>query len=311
MDFTAHERDGLILTRDLIPIGVTHRDLVRAVAAGRLVRLRRGAYVPTAAWAELGARERHVLRMRAASRSAGHPLVFARESAAALWNIPLDDFPDEVVVLEQWRGGGRSEPGVRRTTRGATTAGVLTIGEFSCTDVARTVLDLTRTMPFSQAVPLLDWSISSRNAYRIEKRDLTAEAERMRCAPKQWRAIDFADARSGSIGESEARAVIHELGFVAPHLQRRFVDREGEMFSDFHWEGPNVAAEFDGKAKYTREEYTKGDPAEVVWREKKREDRLRRQVRTVVRILTADVRRPAVLATLLRDAGIPRRGSGG
>ena len=68
----------------------------------------------------------------------------------------------------------------------------------------------------------------------------------------------------------------------------------------------DAAVEFDGKTKYTRNEFTKGDPAEVVWREKKREDRLRRQVRTVVRVLTSDVRTPSLLDAKLRDAGIHR-----
>lgn len=80
------------------------------------------------------------------------------------------------------------------------------------------------------------------------------------------------------------------------------------MFTDFWWRSVNVASEFDGKQKYTRQEYTGGDPGEVVWREKKREDRLRRQVRGIVRILTSDVKHPARLERLLLDAGIPRRG---
>jgi len=132
----------------------------------------------------------------------------------------------------------------------------------------------------------------------------------MRVPAALWRAIDFSTSLSGSIGESDARAVMYQLGYPRPQLQVRFSDAEGDIFPDFYFAEDDAAVEFDGKAKYTRDEYTKGDPAEVVWREKKREDRLRRQVRTVVRILFEDVRSPLLLQRKLADAGIRRNGGG-
>lgn len=133
----------------------------------------------------------------------------------------------------------------------------------------------------------------------------------MRCSSANWQAIEFASSDSGSWGESDCRAAIHLLGYPAPELQRRFVDSEGEMFVDFYFDRDDVACEFDGKSKYTHDKYTMGDPAEVVWREKKREDRLRKQVRTVVRILTEDVRNPHLLDRKLREAGVRRHGPAG
>jgi len=132
----------------------------------------------------------------------------------------------------------------------------------------------------------------------------------MKVSPAVWRTVEFATSLSGSIGESEARAVMHLLGYPPPRLQVKFTDAEGNMFPDFYFEEVDAVAEFDGKTKYTRDVYTKGDPAEVLWREKKREDRLRRQVRTVVRILTEDVRNPRLLERKLTEGGI-RRSAGG
>ena len=224
--------------------------------------------------------------------------------------MPLNEFPAAVVVLDRWRGGGRSEPGVIRTARGATTAQLVVRHGYECTTLARTALDVCRGLTFLSAVPLLDWCLWEQNPLAVTKEELIGEASSMKVSSVLWRGIDFATSLSGSIGESEARGTIHELGYPQPQLQRRFVDAEGEMFPDFYFEDDDAVVEFDGKTKYTRDEYTKGDPAEVVWREKKREDRLRRQVRTVVRILTEDVRTPRFLHRKFSEAGI-RRAVGG
>lgn len=101
---------------------------------------------------------------------------------------------------------------------------------------------------------------------------------------------------------------MYELGFPVPELQVRFSDGQGEMFPDYFWPGPRVAGEFDGKGKYLRPAYgTQLTPGEIVWQEKKRHDRLRKQVSDVVRIVMADVMNPARLCEMLLDAGLQRR----
>jgi hypothetical protein len=279
----------------------------RAVGRGQLVRLRRGAFVRSELWASSSASDQHRIRIAAVASAARSRPVLARHSAAALWGIPLDDFPSAVVVLDRWRGGGRSEPGVIRTARGADSAQVVLRFGFECTTLARTVLDVCRGADFRSIVPLVDWCLWERNPLAITKDELAAEASVLRVSPTLWRAIDFATSLSGSMGESEARVVIHQLGYPNPQLQRKFSDAAGDMFPDFYFERDDAAVEFDGKTKYTRNEFTRGDPAEALWREKKREDRLRRQVRTVVRILTEDVRTPPLLERKFHEAGIRRR----
>jgi len=88
-------------------------------------------------------------------------------------------------------------------------------------------------------------------------------------------------------------------------LQQRFVDDEGAMFTDFWWPECGVAGEFDGVGKYLREEWMDGrSAAEVVIDEKRREDRLRRQVPTVVRWGWDVAGSPSGLGLLLRRAGV-------
>ncbi len=312
MTLEALARNGIIVVDRISPLVSDPRMFASAYARGELVRLRRGFYVGREHWDSTGAREQHILRIRAAVAAARRPVVIAGVSAAALWGMPIDgDWPLEVTFLDEWRGGGRSEPGVRRTAAGFTTARVVERQGLHVTDLARTALDVAKTYPLPEAVGSVDWALSQRNTSAVGLSDLSEELDRLH--PRTGRrhleqVLALATSLSGSFGESTARVVIHLLGFLAPELQTELRDAEGQMFTDFWWRSVNVASEFDGKQKYTRQEYTGGDPGEVVWREKKREDRLRRQVRGIVRILTSDVKHPARLERLLLDAGIPRRG---
>lgn len=310
MGLEALARDGLIIVDQIRPFISDQRMLRRAHEHGELVRLRRGVYVDRRQWDAANGCEQHILRIRSVMTAVQRPVVLAGMSAAALWGIPIEgDWPREVTILDEWRGGGRSEPGVRRTAAGFVTARTVELQGFRVTNLARTALDVARRHPFAEAVGSVDWVLSESSPNVITVPDLSEELERMR--PRTGRrhleqVVGFGTSLSGSYGESTARAVIHLLGFKAPELQVTFRDAQGRMDTDFFWSHVRVAGEFDGKQKYTRNEYTAGDPGEVLWREKRREDRLRRLVHGVVRILTSDVKHPQSLERLLLDAGVPR-----
>ena len=305
-------RNGLVLSRDIQHLPSATRELKRQVARGSLLRLRRGAYVPSDVWGAASLRERHILRARSVVEHAESPVILAGYSAAAIWGMPVfEEWPDDVTVLDRWKGGGRSEPGVRRTAAGFGTAEYANVDGFPVTSLARTALMVVRPQPLTRAVGTVDWTLGRHCPHPLTKDDLANEVRRMnlRTGTRQLEeVVRFASAHSDSFGESRARAVIHTLGFQQPELQAEFRDEEGSMFADFFWRSASVVVEFDGKVKYVRDEYSRGNPAEVVWREKKREDRLRRQVRVVVRIVTADIEEPVRLERLLLDARVPRRG---
>lgn len=286
------------------------RSLRRDAQRGQLIKLRRGAYVTPETWSSATGTERHLLRARATLAALKRPVALAGISAAAVWGMPVnEEWPDEVTVLDEWRGGGRSEPGVKRTAAGFASAEIVVVEGMPVTTIARTALDVARTHTFATAIGTLDWTLWRRRPGALDKSDLTDELWRMarRNRPRHLeRCIQFATHLSDSFGESKARAVMHTLGFEAPELQVEFHDAEGAIYPDYFWRSVMVAGEFDGKAKYTRDEYAAGDPSEVVWREKKREDRLRRMCSGVTRIVTADVERPSRLERLLIAAGVPR-----
>jgi hypothetical protein len=252
--------------------------------------------------------------VKAVVEAADAPVVVAGISAAALWGMPVSgDWPTSVMLLQERRGGGRIEPGVRRTSVGHLTAITEMVDGVLATSLARTALDVARRAPFSEAVGSVDWAMWRQNPAAISQEALGREIELLggaRGFRHMARIATFATSLSDSFGESQARAVIHLLGFAAPELQVEFRDSQGAMFTDFFWRSIRVAAEFDGKQKYTRDKYTAGDPSEVVWREKKRTDRLLRQISSVERIVMSDVSTPQRLAAILAEAGVPRFNSG-
>ena len=312
MDYDALGHNGLILFNQVRHVFDDSRGLRRDAERGILVRLRRGAFVTRGVWDGADSRERHLLRARAALAVTARPSALAGVSAAALWGMPIDeDWPSEVTILDEWRGGGRSEPGVRKTAAGFRTASLQIVDGMSVTSIERTALDVARTHSFAKAIGTLDWVLWRKRPGAPNKVMLVDELNRLnpRFGMRHLeRCVAFSTSLSDSFGESTARAVIHLLGFEAPELQVEFFDSHGRMEPDFYWRSVRKAAEFDGKSKYTRAEYTQGNPGEVVWREKKREDRLRVMEVGVTRILTEHVETPARLDRMLFDAGIPRGG---
>lgn len=302
--------DILLYVDDVERDGGSGRELRDACRRGSLVRVRRGAYCAREPWESLGPEERHLLAIRAVIRRVRGPYLVAGRSAAAVHGLPYAarDLQD-VTLLVPYPGGGSSEPGVRRTSFAFETADAVVRDGIPVTSQSRTVLDLARTLEFGRAVAVADRAQWRKAQDPISRGALFDELDRARFPRGSRvveRVVEFSTTLSDSVGESEARAAIHRLGFEVPVLQRQWRDAEGLIESDYYWESVDTAGEFDGKVKYTRDEFTHGDPVEVVWREKRREDRLRRLASGVVRLVTDEVRDPLRLARILSDAGIPR-----
>lgn len=310
MDHRALAREGLIFADEVRAAGMSLLPLQRATRRGEFHRVRRGVYCPREVWDEADDRARHILRMRAVAHDADGDIVFAGLSAAALWNMPIEGrFPEEVTVIHTPRSGGKSEPGVRRTVAGGRDVDSVERSGLRVTTLARTAVDVARVSNFPAAVAVIDWARWQLNPDRVTLELLWREVMRAGWrtgAAHVMRTIEWSVEESGSFGESIARVTIVLLGFEAPELQVRFTDAEGLIIVDFFWRAVMLAGEFDGKIKFSRDEYTGGDPVGVLWREKRREDRLRRLGPRVLRITWDDVMHPARLERMLIEAGVPR-----
>jgi hypothetical protein len=266
--------------------------------------VRRGVWIDATVWGGLDPTQRHAAFTHATAllRRLDEPLVCAVESAAAVWGLPrIEPWPRHVrhlVTGRHVRGSSLLRPHL-----GAQADPVEVHGLF-VTPVARTVVDLARCGSLVTAVAAADHALRHRLCSRD---DLTDEVARLRPrAHGRIRAAltrDLADPLSMSPGESLSRVNMFRLNLPRPTLQHSVCDEHGQIsVVDFWWQG--VVGEFDGRSKYDVPDGS--DPkqaAEVLWREKQREDRLRRQA-TVARWVYRDAIRPELMARILAAAGI-------
>jgi hypothetical protein len=286
--------------------------LYRAVDAGRLTRLATGVYLPSATWRDLGPDERFVARVRAVALRHPDHAPFCGLTAAALWRLPaVIPWPPVVEVAAGDQNGGRSRADIRRRS-GREVDEVAIVDGLRVTGLARTLSDVARWSPATVAVPMIDAALAGRAGGEVDREALEAEWMRGagdRGAVRAGRALAAADAGSGSPGESLSRVVIAALGFPPPVLQRRFDDADGLIgFVDFWWPEHRLIGEFDGVAKYVREEFADGrSSGEIVVAEKRREDRLRATGPRMARWGWAEARSPRLLERALRGAGLPQR----
>jgi hypothetical protein len=293
------------------------RPLRRAVRAGDSARIHRGAYVSLDAWRGLSLDDRHRHQsLAAAHASRSHPTL-SHHSAALLWGIPIvEDHPKTVHVLSTPATGTRSEGGFRRHATQFPTIGLIDVDGVAVTNLERTLVEFTVDNSFRSGVAAFDWAFGTERRGeppRTTKEAVLQMAARLQLIKggrKLQRALEFADPRSGSPGESLSRAVMHEWRFPVPELQTEFRDSRGLIgFVDFWWPQHQLIGEFDGKGKYMDVELLMGKtPAEVVIAEKKREDRLRALGPRVVRWDWLSTWRHGRLPSQLIDAGLPRGG---
>jgi hypothetical protein len=267
-------------------------------------QVRLGVWVSDVEWRRLGTDHRHASLVHATSLclERENP-VFALTSAAVLWGLPrIEPWPDAVHVLvrdaHRGRGSPLVHPHVGRPAVGVKQSGVMV------TSPARTVVDVARLGSLMSGLAAADHAL--RHGLCTAD-DIAAEVEevlpRVRGRTKARLVAELADPASMSAGESLSRAQMYLLNLPRPELQKKMSDQDGLIgYVDFGWEG--VIGEFDGKVKYRVP--TGSDPAEageVVWLEKRREDRLRRQGE-VARWTWAVAMSPRRLGALLASHGI-------
>lgn len=261
-------------------------------------------------WARLTPVQRHAALVHASDGVSASPgwHVFALESAAAVWGLPrVERWPEHVTVLAT---GPRTRGSRLLNVHVGAAAEPVTVAGIRVTAPARTVVDVARTGSFVTALCAADHALRHGLCTRSQLDEAAADvAPRVRGRPVAALVVALADARSMSPGESLSRAQMYLLGLPRPELQVEVEDADGLVgFTDFGW--PGVHGEFDGRTKYGLDRLPPGaDPGEVLWREKLREDRLRRLGR-LARWVWADALRPERMAGILGAVGIrPQAGS--
>lgn len=163
---------------------------------------------------------------------------------------------------------------------------------------------LTRSVLFEQAVVVAHGALAARPADRAALLTAQERSSRWPGGPAAGRVVDFADGRSGSVGESRSRVVLARAGLPPPVLQWEVRSGDGRFVGrvDFGWEELRTVGEFDGRVKYGRLLRPGHTAGEAVFEEKVREADLRAERLPVVRWIWDDLDRFGGVAARLRRA---------
>jgi hypothetical protein len=225
--------------------GRTRSQLAAALQDGSLVRLRRGVVAAVEEASRTGV---HRMKIEAAAPFLGPGTYFAQESAAVLHGLPLlSSRLDEVVVVRTGGGHGTITKTLHARRAQVSAQDTAEVEGFPATSLFRTTCDLTRRLPFPEAVMVADAALRSQ-LLRGELLRCVVGGRGCRMAAA---ALEFADARSESPGESLSRVRIHRAGLPVPTPQVEQVDDFGNLVArvDFWWEAEGVVGEFDGMVK--------------------------------------------------------------
>jgi hypothetical protein len=296
---------GLHLRPQLLAVGYDDAELRVLRRRGVAVTVRPGAYVPADDPRLDSAHSRHLLAVRATAAGLGAGAVISHVSAAVLhgwpvWSIPLR----RVHVTRDRPSGGRRGRQVHLHTARLRDDEVVRVEGIAVTSPARTVLDVCRSAAHEPAVVIADAALRSG---AVDAAELSMAVERAARRPglgAARRAIEFADGRSESVGESRSRVAVARARLPDPIPQFEVhVAGEGHPRScDLGWPELRTVGEFDGMVKYGRFRRPGETVADAVVREKLREDAIRDTGLRVVRWTWTELGQFAVVVDRLQRA---------
>ncbi|MGY1615830.1 hypothetical protein ACI797_03725 [Geodermatophilus sp. SYSU D00691] len=286
----------LVLRQTALRQGFVDDEIARMRRRGDWVPLQRGAYL--AGDRPLSRRARHLLVVHATLAGLRTPAVVSHASAAALHGLPLWGVPLTQVHITR-RPPARTDSGTRLRSHAARLADedVVAVGTVPVTAVARTVVDLARTLPFAPALAVADAALHAGTTTPDDLRRVLEATAGSRGSRSARRVVEAADGRSESVGESRSRAVMIQLGLPLPDLQVEVRRPDGLLVGrcDFGWREARLLGEFDGRVKYGRLLRPGQSPGDAVFEEKRREDALRDEGFGMVRWVWSELDTPGLL----------------
>ncbi len=286
--------------KQLLDLGLSPADLRARAKAGALVRLRRGHY---AIGSEASPEAEHLRLMRATALDVAQSSVFSHTSAAVLHGLPVDETTLGVAtMIRTTPGHGNGSPQLRVRNTSLLGDHITVVDGFSVTTLERTLCDLARLSPLEWGVAAVDAGLR-RGADPAEIRRILALHPRLQGVHVAKRVMAFADPRSESAAESLSRVQMRRWGLPEPHLQFEVIDADGVVVArtDFGWPELGLVGEVDGKAKYGRLLKPGQSAEDVIMREKRREQEIRRAGYWIVRWGWAEIVDGRKMATIIED----------
>jgi very-short-patch-repair endonuclease len=272
-----------VFTRaDALACGWSDSALSRAVRSGRVVRLRRNQFTAVDHQGD------PCIAAIAAAHACGGSVVSHR-SAALMHGLPLlgpAPLRPDLTVSPHCTGDVAAALLHRASLRDED---VVDIGSTPVTSVARTLVDLARTVSTAACVVTIDAALHRGDVDAEQLEDVRRMCRTWPGIRKVPLALALSDARAESPLESFSRLVLRRLRLPTPELQTLLHDDAGRFVGrvDFYWPAPGVVGEADGRAKY--------DTRAVLFEEKRRQERLEELGLVVVRWDWTDVTRRQLL----------------
>lgn len=301
----AARRGGYFTRAEAFDCGYDARAIRAAVRAGEWRRARRGYYVPAALYDALDDSGRHLILCRIVQDRLGDRAVVSHQSASCVWEHDQWGWDMSIVQVTRLdRGAGRIEAGVRHHLMQIVESDIVRRNGLWVPNETRTVFEACTDLTVESGLCVAS---SALRAGRItqEMLDEYAHSTRTQAWPQSRHArlaIQLADGRLQSVGEERSLYMFWRHAIPAPELQYAMRASDGRLlgYNDFAWPQCRHLGEFDGKRKYTRDLKPGEDPGIVVFREKRREDEMRRERAGMSRWVWAELDPP-------RQAGTARR----
>lgn len=297
---------GVFLYREAIDAGYNNKAIAARRRSGEWHRVRHGAYCFGDVWATLSEPERHRVLTRAVLRMTPGPVALSHVTAlvfhgVAVWGADLS----KVHVTRLAGGAGRNERDVvHHQGLCEPERDLIELDGQLVTAPNRALIESTTVLGIESSL------VSFNDALHHElvmPPELHETFDRMTNWPESCRThvvLHHMDGRAASIGETRSDYMFWQQGLPRPDLQRAVLDETGAVFAttDFAWDEYRLFGEFDGKEKYLRYLREGETPGDAVFREKQREDKIRRLTGwRFVRIVWADLYHPARVAAYIRS----------
>lgn len=294
----------VFLRREARELGVEDRALRRKVSKKELIKVRHGAYAFADEWAALDDVGRHQVLGRAVLRSLGDRVAASHQTACAMHGLDLWDVPLDVAHVTRLDGGaGRQESDVQHHEGLVLPDDVQLLDGFQVVRPVRAALESAALSGIERGVVTVS---SGLHRHLFDAEDLAAQHRLMQSWPESQHlhlVTRLADGRIESVGESRSLFLFWSQRLPMPEPQFEIYDGHRLVATtDFAWPEHKLIVEFDGRAKYLQHLRPGEDPGDAVFREKRREDLIRRLTGwRVVRLVWADLALPARTAAMLRS----------
>jgi predicted transcriptional regulator of viral defense system len=283
----ASARLGVFTSKEALAVGYRVEDVRAELSTRRWIRLRKGVYIGADDVPTVDTRQRHLVDCVAVLLTLDAGPVLSHASAARLHDliVPRSEARDvRVSAVDQWRRGR----GYRVARAALPEDDVDPWLAFGTTSVARTIVDCAREWSLTDSVITIDAAMQDQKVDRAALHQAVLAGSHRVGIAGAARALALADGRAESPLETRGRLALLSAGLPRPELQVDIYDGEGLIGRVDAWYAEAaVAVEFDGRVKYT--DPRNAEAGDVLWKEKRREDRIRDAGVRVVRVVNDDL----------------------